>query len=165
MWLVEVDTGTSFPNKLQSKVKRNKSKAIPDYLGHFIETYSVIWQKYYTQGFQNRFMSFTCLYCICYAAFKMYPFHLKTTRGYFSDIVTKQTCCTHQPELLVQAIYLFRIIAGSPKQATQEITLLTQWSSWNRHMEYVSCHLLTDPAHTVHCTTSYYIKTLKCRLP
>lgn len=91
-----------------------------------IETYSVIWQKYYTQGFQNRFMSFTCLYCICYAAFKMYPFHLKTTRGYFSDIVTKQTCCTHQPELLVQAIYLFRIIAGSPKQATQEITLLTQ---------------------------------------
>lgn len=71
--MVEVDTGTSFSNKSQSKVKGNKSKAIPDYLGHFIETYSVIWQKYYTQGFQNRFMSFTCLYCICYAAFKNVP--------------------------------------------------------------------------------------------
>ena len=83
--MVEVDTGTSFPNKSQSKVKGNKSKVIPDYLGHFIETYSVIWQKYYryTQGFQNRFISFTCLYCICYAAFKNVPISFENYQRIF----------------------------------------------------------------------------------
>ena len=73
-----------------------------------IETYSVIWQKYYTQGFQNRFISFTCLYCICYAAFKNVPISFENYQRIFfryfykADLLHTPTRITCTSDLSLQ---------------------------------------------------------------